>query len=141
MDQIDHPEATGGEKPGFIEALDVRIFRGSNLSSCVHHDQQISRCVARNPQPMLQFVEPPIDAPHRRDVPLAACSSAAKRASISSISIALAAWLKIESAARTRTDAGALASIMIFSSVVAAAEVPCWSRAMDCPNASRRACR
>ena len=45
----------------------------------------------------------------------AACSSTATRASISSISIALAAWLKIESAARTRTEAGVLASIIIFN--------------------------
>jgi hypothetical protein len=48
-----------------------------------------------------------------------------KRSSISSISIALAAWLKIESAARTRTDAGVLGSISSFSKVVAAAEEPC----------------
>ena len=48
-----------------------------------------------------------------------------KRSSISSISIALAAWLKIESATRARTDAGVLGSISSFSSVVAAADVPC----------------
>src|SRR5260370_27350725 len=66
-------------------------------------------------------------------------SLAVTRASISSISMALAAWLKIESATRARTDAGVFWSISSFSSVVAAAEVPCWSRAMACPNAARRA--
>src|SRR6266436_942320 len=45
------------------------------------------------------------------------------------------------SAARTRTDAGVLGSIIVFSRVVAAAEAPCWSRAMDCENAARRASR
>src|ERR1019366_8880094 len=71
----------------------------------------------------------------------AALSSSATRASMSSISIALAAWLKIASAARTRTDAGVAGSIMVFSKVVAAAEVPCWSRATACPKAARRASR
>src|SRR5260370_23002490 len=47
--------------------------------------------------------------------------------------MALAAWLKIESATRARTDASVFWSISSFSSVVAAAEVPCWSRAMACP--------
>jgi hypothetical protein len=70
-----------------------------------------------------------------------ASSSAATRASMSSISIALAAWLKTLSAARRRQDGGELASTMIFSSVDEAALVACWSRAMDCPYASRRACR
>jgi hypothetical protein len=55
----------------------------------------------------------------------AARSSSDTRASISSISMALAAWLKIASAARTRTDAGVAGSIIVFSSVVAAAEVAC----------------
>jgi hypothetical protein len=72
---------------------------------------------------------------------LDAASSADTRASISSISMALAAWLKIASAARTLTDAGVAGSIIVFSSVVAAAEVPCCSRATACPNAARRASR
>src|SRR5258708_1333250 len=63
---------------------------------------------------------------HRREPPVVvAASSAATRASISSISMALAAWLKIESATRARTDAGVLGSMRSFRSVVAAAEVPC----------------
>lgn len=74
-------------------------------------------------------------------MPAAACSSAATRASMSSISIALAACSNTESAARTRTEAGALGWIIIFNSVVAAAELPCWSRAIDWPKASRRASR
>lgn len=48
-------------------------------------------------------------------------SSSETRASMSSISIALAAWPKMASAARTRTDAGVAGSIMVVSSVVAAA--------------------
>src|ERR1035437_9324243 len=71
----------------------------------------------------------------------AARSRSDTRASMSSISMALAAWLKIASAARTRTDAGVPGSIIVFSSVVAAAEVPCWSRATAWPNAPRRASR
>src|SRR5258708_27876287 len=63
---------------------------------------------------------------HRREPPVVvAASSADTRASISSISMALAAWLKIESATRARTDAGVFWSISSFSNVVAAAEVPC----------------
>jgi hypothetical protein len=60
---------------------------------------------------------------------------------MSSISITLAAWLQIESDARTRTDAGAVGSIRIFNSVVAAAEVPCWGLATACPKAFRRVWR
>src|SRR5258708_7096452 len=76
---------------------------------------------------------------HRREPPVVvAASSAATRASISSISMALAAWLNIASAARTRTDAGVAGSIIVFNKVVAAAEVPCWSRAMAWPNAVAR---
>src|SRR5260370_2607137 len=79
---------------------------------------------------------------HRREPPVVvAASSAATRASISSISMALAAWLKIESATRARTDAGGFGSMRRFRRVVAAPERPCWSRAMDWPNAARRACR
>jgi hypothetical protein len=59
----------------------------------------------------------------------AAPSSSDNRASMSSSSIALAVWLKIESAARIRADAGVLASIIVFSRVVAAAAAPCCSRA------------
>jgi len=44
-------------------------------------------------------------------------SNSDTRASISSISIALAAWLKIASAARTRTEGGVLASIAILNSL------------------------
>jgi hypothetical protein len=58
---------------------------------------------------------------------------------MSSISIALAAWLKIASAARTRTDTGVFGSPSGFISV-AAAEVPA-GRAMDWLNAALRASR
>src|ERR1022692_1751598 len=45
------------------------------------------------------------------------------------------------SAARTRVDAGVFASSINFIRIVAAAEEPCWSRAVVCPNAARRAAR
>ena len=60
---------------------------------------------------------------------------------MSSISIALPAWLTMISAARTRVDAGVFASSINFIRIVAAAEEPCWSRAVVCPNAARRAFR
>jgi hypothetical protein len=49
--------------------------------------------------------------------------------------------MKIASAALTLTDAGVFASIIVFSRVIAATAVPCWSRAMDWLNAARRASR
>jgi uncharacterized protein (TIGR03435 family) len=45
------------------------------------------------------------------------------------------------SAARTRVDAGVFASSINFMRIVAAAEEPCWSRAVVCPKAARRAAR
>src|SRR6202171_5770982 len=45
------------------------------------------------------------------------------------------------SAARTRVDAGVFASSINFIRIVATAEEPCWSRAVVCPNAARRAAR
>jgi hypothetical protein len=62
----------------------------------------------------------------------AARSKSDTRASISSSSIAFAAWSSTLSAARTRVDAGAFESIMIFSSVETAALDACCIRAMDC---------
>ncbi len=51
---------------------------------------------------IFQFADPPVEPPHRLVIPLgAARSSAATRASISSIAIALAAWFKTLSAALT----------------------------------------
>src|SRR6266436_70345 len=59
-------------------------------------------------------------------------SSSVSRASISSSSIALAAWPRMLSAALTRVDAGEFGSSMIFNSVVAAALDPCCRRTIDC---------
>ena len=53
------------------------------------------------------------------------CSSAARRTSMSSISMALAACWKTLSAARTFVDAGVLGSTITFKSVVTAAPVAC----------------
>jgi hypothetical protein len=47
----------------------------------------------------------------------------------------------MHSAARTLVEAGEFWSSMIFIKVVAAADEPCWRRAIDCPNAARRASR
>ena len=97
---------------------------------------------AGSPKPMLHLIYAPHNMVHGYTLPLdAACSSAVTRASMSSISIALAAWLKIESAARTRTEAGVAGSTRIFKRAVAAAAVACWSRSVDWPKASRRASR
>jgi hypothetical protein len=68
-------------------------------------------------------------------------SSSDTRASMSSISMAFEAWAKIESATRARTDAGVFGSSRSLIRVVAAAEVPCWSRAMDWLNAAPWASR
>src|SRR5260370_7994767 len=62
---------------------------------------------------------------HRREPPVVvAASSAATRASISSISIALAAWVNISSAAPTRTDACVAGSLLAFHHVVAPPPLP-----------------
>ena len=52
---------------------------------------------------------------------------------MSSISIALAAWLNTASAALTRVDGGVARSTMTFSKVVAAAVEPCCRREIDSP--------
>src|ERR1700687_1343048 len=59
----------------------------------------------------------------------------------SSTSVAFAAWSNTESAARNRVEAGAFWSTIIFSRVETAALEACCKRAIDCPNASRRAWR
>jgi len=68
-------------------------------------------------------------------------SNSDTRASMSSISMAFFARSSTLSAARTRVDAGALVSSMIFASTEAAAPDICWSRAMDCEKAARPAAR
>ena len=68
-------------------------------------------------------------------------SNSDTRASISLISSALAARLTMISAARTRVEAGVFWSSITFMRIVAAAEDPCWSRAVVCPYAARRAAR
>lgn len=60
---------------------------------------------------------------------------------MSSTSMAFTARSSTQSAARTRLAAGAPGSTMIFSSTVTAALAACCSRAIDCPNAARRAAR
>jgi hypothetical protein len=47
----------------------------------------------------------------------------------------------VESATRALTDAGVAGSTSSLINVVAAAEVPCWSRAMDWLKAARWASR
>src|SRR5450432_2971228 len=69
----------------------------------------------------------------------AACSRSVTRTSMSSISIALAAWARTLSAARTRVDGGDAGSITTFTRTDTAALDACCSRAIDCPNAARRA--
>jgi len=63
------------------------------------------------------------------------------RASTSSSSMALAPCVSTRSAARSRVDAGACWSSMIFSTEETAAPAACCNRAVPCPNASRRAFR
>jgi hypothetical protein len=76
----------------FIENLNAVIVTQCPFASGPVQHQNKSRFVFSNPKPILKFPKPAIDAVHRGDFPLeAACSSAATRASISSISIALAA--------------------------------------------------
>ena len=80
-----------GKESSFNENLNaVIVTQRPFASGCVQH-QNKPRAVFSNPKPILKFPKPPIDAVHRGDFPLeAACSSTATRASISSISIALA---------------------------------------------------
>src|SRR5258706_16455751 len=60
---------------------------------------------------LLEFAKPPLHLAHRRcPVLWVASSSAARRTSMSSISIACLEWAKMLSAALTRVDAGVLAS-------------------------------
>jgi len=66
------------------------------------------------------------------DASSAARSSSDTRASISSSSIALAAWLNTLSAARTLVDGGVPGSTIVFNSVDTAAPVACCSLAIDC---------
>ena len=63
-------------------------------------------------------------------------SKSVTRDSIPPISIAFSAWLRMASAARTRTDGGVFGSMRIFKSVVAAAVVPCCNLAIDRPKAT-----
>src|SRR5438477_6854202 len=58
---------------------------------------------------------------------------------MSSNSMPFIAWSTMHSAARTLVEKGAFWSNMIFKRVVAAADEPCWSRAIVCETASRRA--
>lgn len=71
----------------------------------------------------------------------AARSNSATRASMSSISIALAEWSSTLSAALTFVEAGVAGSTMTLRRVETAALVACCSRAIDCENAARRASR
>src|SRR5258708_6995939 len=148
-----------GIRPGHLFELDPILTESARQFPC-DHDMALARVIRRQ---SAEVPEPHLDSARCRRSALQAfeasqqcatrshrppafrsptdASIAVTRASISSISMALAAWLKIESATRARTDAGVFWSISSFSSVVAAAEVPCWSRAMACPNAARRASR
>jgi hypothetical protein len=95
--QIDHAESAIGKEASFIENVNVSVRSRSQFSivqSVVQYDK-VTRCVARNPKPLFQFAKPAIDGSRRLGAPLAAASRAATRASISSISIALAAWFKV----------------------------------------------
>src|SRR5579863_9105685 len=81
------------------------------------------------------------DYPSRAFDDSAPCSSAVTRASMSSISIDLAACVSTLSAALTRVDAGVLRSTITFSNVETAALAACCKRATDCPKAAQRAWR
>src|ERR1035441_1576560 len=71
----------------------------------------------------------------------AARSSSATRASMSSISMALAPCVSTRSAARSFVDGWVCWSTMTLSTVETAALADCCNRAVPCPNASRRAFR
>src|ERR1039457_6787628 len=68
----------------------------------------------------------------------AARSSSATRASMSSISMALAPCVSTRSAARSFVDGWVCWSTMTLSTVETAALADCCNRAVPCPNASRR---
>jgi hypothetical protein len=86
--KTDQYESGSAKKAGFIENPNAFVVAQRPYASGTVHDHDDPRLVFRNSKPMLQFAEPPINTPHRLGVPLgAACSSAAKRASMSSSSM------------------------------------------------------
>jgi len=100
------------------------------LSSLTHdHAESSALDVAMVPlkllEPRLQVQSLFLYLERRSLVASVARSRSLTLASRSSISIALAAWLKTLSAARRRQDGGELGSIMIFSNVDAAAAEAC----------------
>src|SRR5579871_927098 len=128
---MNHYPAGGREKTLLIENQNAGVLRKSQFICCRAHYGHNPISDLRHPKPLLQFAKPPIDASHRLYASFAALSNSATRASISSSSIALAACVRILSAALTRVEAGVPASTMTLSKVVAAAAAPCCSRAID----------
>jgi hypothetical protein len=103
-------------------------FRKANDSPAQHVRRRLARVVLLARNPVLKPLKPPHHRPHHCPT-FAATSSAATRTSTSSISIALAVCPITISAARSRVDAGALVSSMIFNNVDTAAPEACCCQA------------
>jgi hypothetical protein len=95
-------------------------FATPSDSPAQHLCRRLARFVSLHRRSILKSQQSPDHRPHLPPSPVAA-SSADTRASMSSISMALAAWLKMESATRALTDAGVAGSTSSLINVVAAA--------------------
>src|ERR1019366_968713 len=112
IEETEDANTARGQKPSFTEDLNAPVpIEGWSTTGPAYREQN-SRPPVRGPELILKPSGLSNYGLHRRCGPLgAAASSAATRTSMSSISMAFAAWLKMASAARTLTDAGVPGSI------------------------------
>jgi len=90
IQKINRRDAAHRKESGFVEDLYTGVIVDCQRSVTGHYNDQ-PRMFVREAKLMIEFLKPPRERSHRVGLPLAACSSAATRASISSISIALVA--------------------------------------------------